>query len=79
MMQNLPDKYRQALVLSELEDLPQKEVAKIQGLSLSGAKSRIQRGRKMLKDMLLECCQFEHDNRGNVVDCEAKDNSCEQC
>jgi RNA polymerase sigma-70 factor (ECF subfamily) len=79
MVQNLPDKYRRALVLSELDGLPQKAVAESQGLSLSGAKSRIQRGRVLLKEMMLECCYFEYDHRGNVVDYAVKGNSCDQC
>lgn len=79
MIEALPDKYRQALVLSEIEGLPQKIVAEKQNLSLSGTKSRIQRGRVMLKNMMLECCHFEYDHRGLVVDYEAKTNSCDQC
>jgi RNA polymerase sigma-70 factor (ECF subfamily) len=79
MVQNLPDIYRRALVLSELDGLPQKAVAESQGLSLSGAKSRIQRGRALLKEMMLECCYFEYDHRGNVVDYAVKGNSCDQC
>ncbi len=79
MIQNLPDKYRQTIVLSELENWPQKAVAKKQGLSLSGAKSRIQRGRTLLKEMMLECCYFDYDHRGTLVDYQAKDSSCDQC
>jgi len=62
MIQSLPEPYGQAVMLSEIEGLTQKEVAKRQGLSLSGAKSRVQRGRAMLKEMLLECCHFEFDS-----------------
>ena len=79
MIKNLPFKYRQAVILSELENWPQKKVAKMQGLSLSGAKSRVQRGRAMLKDMLLDCCRFDCDNRGKVVDCQEKENPGTQC
>ena len=79
MIENLPPIYRQAIVLSELEGLSQKEIGRKQGLSLSGAKSRIQRGRLMLKEMLLDCCQFEFDNRGKVVDCQDKGGACNQC
>ena len=64
----LPDRYREALVLAEVEGLPQKEVGDRLGLSLSGAKSRIQRGRKMMADSLLGCCHFELDQRGRVMD-----------
>jgi RNA polymerase sigma-70 factor (ECF subfamily) len=47
MIRELPENYRDALILSEIEGLKQKEVALKQGLSLSGAKARIQRGCRM--------------------------------
>lgn len=62
-----PD-YREALTLAEVEGLPQREIAGRAGLSLSGAKSRVQRARKMLRDSLLDCCRIEVDRRGGVVD-----------
>jgi len=50
------------------------------GISLSGAKSRVQRGRAQLKKMLDECCTFEFDRRGAVIGCEPrKRSSCEEC
>ncbi len=67
-----------AITLSEFEGLRQKEVAMTLGLSVSGAKSRIQRGRKMLKELLLECCHFELDSRGRIMDYEA-DTDCHDC
>ena len=79
MIHALPDKYRQAVILSEMEELPQKQVAEKLGLSWSGAKSRIQRGRAMLKDTLLACCHFEYDAIGNVVSCIPQDDSCGPC
>ena len=42
------------------------------GLSLSGAKSRIQRGRAMLKEELDRCCTFHFDRRGRLMDCDPK-------
>ena len=66
----LPDGYRQAVELYEIEDLPQQDIADRLGLSLSGAKSRVQRGREKLKTLLLDCCTFQHDRRGNLLDCE---------
>ena len=68
MVGQLPDGYREAVQLSEIEGLPQQEVADRLGLSLSGAKSRIQRGRAMLKEILDKCCRFEFDRRGNVLE-----------
>ena len=63
----LPERYRSALVLSELEGLPQREVATRLGISLSGAKSRVQRGREKLRESLLECCDVEL-RRGRIAD-----------
>ena len=70
MVGELPERYREAVQLAEIEGLSQQEVALRLGLSLSGAKSRIQRGRVMLKDILEQCCRFEFDRRGNVMDYE---------
>src|SRR5262245_28425016 len=73
MVRQLPDGYREAVQLSEVEGLPQQEAADRLGLSLSGAKSRIQRGRVMLKGVLERCCHFELDRRGNVMGYDPKD------
>jgi RNA polymerase sigma-70 factor (ECF subfamily) len=79
MIQGLPDHYRQTLMLSEIEGMTQKEIAERQGLSLSGAKARVRRGRAMLKKMLLDCCRFEFDHRGKVIDWETKGTTCDKC
>ncbi len=79
MIESLPEHYREALMLSEIDGLTQKEVAERLSLSVSGAKSRVQRGRAMVKDMLFDCCKFEFDHRGNVMDYERKDDCCETC
>jgi RNA polymerase sigma-70 factor, ECF subfamily len=50
MIRSLPEGYRQAVQMAEIEEQSQQHVADRLGLSLSGAKSRIQRGRAMLKD-----------------------------
>ncbi len=68
LIEQLPANYRQAIRLAEIEGLTQQEVASAQGLSLSGAKSRVQRGRKLLKSILLQCCQVEVDRRGSVIE-----------
>ena len=68
MIRSLPDGYREAVQLAEIEGLSQQQVADRLGLSLSGAKSRIQRGRTMLKAILGQCCHFEFDGRGNLLD-----------
>lgn len=79
MIRNLPPHYREAVMMADIEGLTQKEVASKQKLSLSGSKSRIQRGRALLKDMLLECCRFEFDNRGDIIEYERKRKKCDYC
>lgn len=68
MVTSLPTQDRQALILTEYQGLTQKEFAERLGLSFSGAKSRVQRARAKLKQQLLECCHFELDRRGHVID-----------
>jgi len=75
----LPDGYRSALTLADLEGRTQKEVAEELGLSLSGAKSRIQRARSKLKAALLSCCYFELDRLGNVLGYRPKNGTCRYC
>jgi len=80
MIYSLPEPYRDALVLTEFEGLTQKELAERLGISLSGAKSRVQRGREKLKEMLHECCSFEFDRRGRVIDCAPRaEGGCQEC
>lgn len=68
MVEALPEPYRQALLLTEFEGLSQQALADQLGISLSGAKSRVQRARQKIKDDLLTCCHFEFDRYGRVVD-----------
>ena len=79
MVNSLPEKYRQALLLTEFRGLKQSEMAKELGLSLSGAKSRVQRGREMLRDALLDCCHFEFDRRGHLIDYTPRIDCCRRC
>ena len=67
MIDELPEKYSQALYLVEFEGLTQEEMANKLGLSLSGAKSRVQRGRQLLRDSLMKCCHFEFDRYGTII------------
>ncbi len=80
MIYSLPEPYRDALVLTEFEGLTQKEMAGRLGISLSGAKSRVQRAREKLKQKLLERCEFQFDRLGRVIDCTPRAKSaCQDC
>lgn len=68
MVKSLPEQDRQALILTAYQGLSQKEYGERLGLSFSGAKSRVQRAREKLKQMLLECCHFELDRRRHIID-----------
>ena len=70
------------LELTELEGKTQGEAAESLGLSLSGMKSRVQRRRTKLKEVLLDCCHVELDRRGGVVGYEPRNRercSCGSC
>lgn len=69
----LPSPYREAVTLTELEGLTQKEAAEMLGVSVSGLKSRVQRGREKIRHMFEECCHVSVDCRGRVIECEPRD------
>jgi RNA polymerase sigma-70 factor (ECF subfamily) len=80
LLEHLPEHYREAVQLAELEGMTQAAIAQELGISLSGMKSRVQRGRQKLKDLLQTCCQIEMDATGNVIEYEMKDLSmCRSC
>lgn len=72
LVENLPQPYRDALILTEYQGLTQKDLAERDGISLSAAKSRVQRGRQKLKEAILSCCELDFDRRGKVIDCQPK-------
>lgn len=76
MLGCLQQKYREALLLTEYQGLTQQEMAARLGLSLSGAKSRVQRAREQLKNALLDCCHFEFDRLGKIISYHPR---CEAC
>jgi len=68
----LPDPYRAALQLTELEGITQAAAAERVGLSLPGMKSRVQRARAQLRGLLEACCDIELDTRGSIIDVEPR-------
>ena len=68
----LPSPYREALTLTELQGMTQLAAAKLLGLSPSGMKSRVQRGREKLRQFIDSSCDIELDVRGGVVACVPK-------
>lgn len=70
LIKTLPQKYREALELTEHHNLSQLELADRLGLSYSGAKSRVQRARTLLKQKLHDLYHIKTDAYGNVLVCE---------
>jgi RNA polymerase sigma-70 factor (ECF subfamily) len=70
LMHQLPSPYREALLMAEVEQIPQKELAEKLGLSYSGLKSRVQRGRQLLKEKINALYVIRTDGYGNVLHCE---------
>lgn len=55
----LPADYRSAVTMVDLDGHTHRAAAHLAGISTSGMKSRVQRGRKRLADLLQECCTVE--------------------
>jgi RNA polymerase sigma-70 factor (ECF subfamily) len=69
-MATLPDKYRIPLQLAELEGLSQYEIAEHLAISYSGARTRVQRARKLLKEKMDALYHIQTDCYGNILVCE---------
>ena len=79
MVAQLPPLYRDAVRLVDLEGLQQQEAATRAGITISGMKSRVQRGRQALKDILHACCRIDLDAGGRVTDYQPRDGGCGPC
>ena len=79
MVEKIPDKYRQAIEYTVFENHTQKEYSEMAGITLSGAKSRVQRARSLLKEMVLGCCNLEFDRLGNIIEYKKRSTDCQYC
>ena len=71
----LPDEYREIIIDSDLKGIKQKDLAGKYSLAYPSVRSRVQRGRSRLKEMLLTCCSITADSRGNIIEKSSK-NGC---
>jgi len=67
MLHTLPKEQAEALRWN-MDGMTQADAAKRAGISVSGMKTRVQRGRKQLADSMIACCVAELDARGVPVD-----------
>ena len=76
----LPSPYREAITLVELEGMTAKQAAEMVGISVSGMKSRVQRGRAQLRELFDRCCEIALDARGKPTDFTPRiQPSCKSC
>lgn len=62
----LPEKYAVPLIMADIEGIKQQEVAERLGLSISGAKSRIQRARELLRKEISTCFHLDQENQNSL-------------
>lgn len=79
IIKTLPPKYSEILQCSEIERIKQHEIALLFHLTPSNVKSIVARGKKKIKDKLFECCSYEYDTLGNVIDFHRNDKKCNFC
>ena len=72
MIFRLPEKYQRPMELHDIMGRHHKEISRELNISVSGSKTRVQRARIKLKEFLFECCDFELDSMGNVIDYKRK-------
>ncbi len=67
MADEISEPYRTALIRADFDKIPQRALAKELGLSESGLKSRVQRARMKLANVLKRCCEVEFGTEGRAV------------
>jgi RNA polymerase sigma-70 factor (ECF subfamily) len=77
LLKQLSPSFREALTMTEIEGLTQAKAAERLGISLSGMKSRVQRGRRQLKQVLVRCCDVEFDVRGDISEYRPRRGDCD--
>jgi RNA polymerase sigma-70 factor, ECF subfamily len=64
LLAGLPPEQRRAVELVDLDGMLQADAARREDVSVSGMKSRVQRGRRRLAELLGQCCTLTFDARG---------------
>jgi RNA polymerase sigma-70 factor (ECF subfamily) len=66
-LETLPKMYREPVYLAEHENFAHADIARTLGLSLAATKSRVRRGKLMVRNLMEARCRFEYDRLGNVI------------
>ncbi|MFD0964069.1 sigma-70 family RNA polymerase sigma factor [Pseudofulvibacter geojedonensis] len=79
IIKNLPKKYRDPLFLADIKGMKQAKVAEQLQLPLSTIKSQIQRGRKLIKQGYIDCCDYSENDKGELVGEVKPKENCKVC
>lgn len=72
IIEELPVDSKKLIKLYEFEDMSHKEISKRLDIKENTSKSRLKRAKEKLKDQLDECCVFQIDKFGNILDYKKK-------
>ncbi|CAM1344170.1 sigma-70 family RNA polymerase sigma factor [Tenacibaculum amylolyticum] len=64
----LPEEYKELMILSEIKEIPQKEIAQQLNINYVTVRSKIQRGRKKLRQLFEGCCTVLQGGKGSIID-----------
>lgn len=68
IIEELPEDSKELIKLYEFEDMSHKEISKKLEIKENTSKSRLKRAKEKLKNQLDECCVFQIDKFGNILD-----------
>src|SRR5829696_3689418 len=77
LLDRLPPEARDALTRVDLQGQTHQQAADQLGISVSGMKSRVQRARGRLKDVVTSCCAVKLDAVGAVSDYQPRSQGCD--
>lgn len=77
-LNQLPKEYREIMMLSEIEGMPQKEIAEKLGINYVTVRSKVQRGRKKLKGLFSDCCDVIQGGKGSILEVQPRNNCGDQ-
>lgn len=79
IINDLPGKYKKALYMADIKGIKQTEIAKKLNLALPTIKSQIQRGRKLIVQGFIDCCDYKLNSRGKLVGENKERLNCKRC
>lgn len=79
LVDQLPGDYKELLIASEINGKSQKELSESLNLNYVTVRSKVQRGRARIKNMILDSCSLEKDRAGRVLNCEPREDKKIDC